>query len=358
MNTVKLDEEFVNLLTNKDRPELRGITIQCVLDMTDTNEGIQTLSRNEPSLNAIFHCCLEDDQPSFVKYAYKTLINLSAVDSVSWKILQLQNSSDLIMRLFRVALDSESSDSDLACKLLSNVTRFEKCAAKVFKIVDENSDSIGFDKIINAFCTKGYNSKGESLDYLGCILANLTQIKETRKYILDEERCVIQRILVFISFLDSKIRRRGAITLIKNCCFEIDYHEWLLSEKVDILPYLLLPLAGGEEYDEDDMDRLPLDLQYLPPEKQREPELELRLLLIEAILKMCATKPARQFIKSKNTYVIVRDLDNWETDESIKKSIHDLIQILIGDEPSEEHSNLQEVEIPEDIQKQFEEDAK
>ena len=66
-------------------------------------------------------------------------------------------------------------------------------------------------------------------------------------------------------------------------CISTDCHEWLLSEQIDILPRLLLPLAGPEEFDEDDMERLPVDLQYLEPDKQREPNDGIRCMLVEAI---------------------------------------------------------------------------
>lgn len=32
-------------------------------------------------------------------------------------------------------------------------------------------------------------------------------------------------------------------------------HEWLLSEEVDVLPFLLLPLAGPEELPEEETER-------------------------------------------------------------------------------------------------------
>ena len=60
----------------------------------------------------------------------------------------------------------------------------------------------------------------------------------------------------------------------------------MLSDKVDIIPRLLLPLAGPEEFDDDDNDRLPADLQYLPPEKQREPDPEIRKMLLEALIQV------------------------------------------------------------------------
>lgn len=34
-------------------------------------------------------------------------------------------------------------------------------------------------------------------------------------------------------------------------CF-VEYHEWLLSDAVDILPFLLLPLAGPDELSEEE----------------------------------------------------------------------------------------------------------
>lgn len=62
----------------------------------------------------------------------------------------------------------------------------------------------------------------------------------------------------------------------KNCCFETDSHEWVLSEEVDILPRVLLPLAGPEEFNEEDNDKLPLDLQFLPENKEREEDPDIR----------------------------------------------------------------------------------
>ena len=53
-----------------------------------------------------------------------------------------------------------------------------------------------------------------------------------------------------------------------------------------MLPRLLLPLAGPEEFDDDDVERLPDDLQYLPPDKEREPESTIRKMLVEALLQV------------------------------------------------------------------------
>lgn len=68
--------------------------------------------------------------------------------------------------------------------------------------------------------------------------------------------------------------------------FVAEYHDWLLGDEVDLLPRLLLPLAGPEEFDDDDMDKLPDDLQYLPSDKQREPEAHIRKTITEALLQV------------------------------------------------------------------------
>ena len=66
----------------------------------------------------------------------------------------------------------------------------------------------------------------------------------------------------------------------------LEYHEWLLGSDIDILSHLLLPLAGPEELSEEEMDQLPIDLQYLPEDKKREPDEEIRLMLVETLLQV------------------------------------------------------------------------
>lgn len=93
---------------------------------------------------------------------------------------------------------------------------------------------------------------------------------------MDQDRSVIQRLLPFTEYPDSIIRRGGIVGTLKNCTFDTENHEWLLSAEVDLLPYLLLPLAGPEEFDDEDNDKLPISLQYLPETKVREPDPDIR----------------------------------------------------------------------------------
>ena len=70
------------------------------------------------------------------------------------------------------------------------------------------------------------------------------------------------------------------------CSLFAGYHSWLLSPAVDILPALLLPLAGPEQFSDEEMEALPLDLQYLTDDKERESDPDIRKMLVESIMKV------------------------------------------------------------------------
>lgn len=142
---------------------------------------------------------------------------------------------------------------------------------------------------------------------------------------------------------------------LRNCCFEHRHHKWLLGPQVDILPFLLLPLAGPEEFSEEEMDQLPVDLQYLSPDKQREPDADIRKMLIEAIMLLTATAPGRKQVRDQGAYLILRELYTWEPEPDVRMACEKLIQVLIGDEPEVGMENLLEVQVPEDVERQLQE---
>lgn len=62
---------------------------------------------------------------------------------------------------------------------------------------------------------------------------------------------------------------------------------WLLGPEIDILPSILLPLAGPEEFSESENDSLPPELQYLDASKQRESSEVVRGMLLKSIVQVC-----------------------------------------------------------------------
>jgi hypothetical protein len=106
---------------------------------------------------------------------------------------------------------------------------------------------------------------------------------------------------------------------------------------MDILSYLLLPLAGPEEFDLEDQERLPPALQFLPPTKTREPDYILRLTHVETLLLLCTTRWGRDFLRANGVYEIVRATHENETVDKISEHIERLVNLLKGDEASEDH---------------------
>ena len=48
-----------------------------------------------------------------------------------------------------------------------------------------------------------------------------------------------------------------------------------------------------------------------------------------AINQLCATKYGREYLRSKNTYVILRELHKWEKDENVMAVLEHLVNIII-----------------------------
>ena len=73
------------------------------------------------------------------------------------------------------------------------------------------------------------------------------------------------------------------------CDFCLETHEQLIhqmGQNDDFICALLLPLAGSttDELTDAENEQLPMDLQYLPSDKQRESDRDIQQILLETIL--------------------------------------------------------------------------
>ncbi|KAE9390438.1 DUF383-domain-containing protein [Gymnopus androsaceus JB14] len=197
-----------------------------------------------------------------------------------------------------------------------------------------------------------------SLHFLASVFANLASSSAGRDFFstprppnfLQSEGNVEFPIAKVISFTEHKniIRRGGVASTIKNFSFNARAHRALLTPEatsvsippskatapgVGALPYLLLPLAGPEELDLDVQEKLPETLQFLPPDKIREPDEAIRLILIEILLLLCHTRWGRDYLRGTGVYEILRTAHEVESVEKISEHIERLVQLIQGDEP-------------------------
>ncbi|KAL0102849.1 hypothetical protein PUN28_018266 [Cardiocondyla obscurior] len=364
-------KEISKYLSPDTRFDLRLCALNHVLHVTANADGRELLLKLPEMLKQLV-TFVQDSSAPISKCAAQALVNITGDEAGTSAILIISESSNatentdeqnvndlpgqgfsrnLIKICMRIIMDKSSTLADLCCMILSNMTRPFHLVDRVIMIIEQSGYS--WDEIVAAFTAKQYNTTGNKLHYLGPVFSNLSQSPHVRRYLMDRDRCVIQRLLPFTEYPESLIRRGGVVGTLKNCTFDTECHEWLLSPEVDLLSYLLLPLAGPEEFDDEDNDKLPINLQYLPETKTREPDPDIRLMLLEALNQLCATKAARKILREKNAYVILRELHKWEKDKNCLLACENVVDILIRTEEEIGLDNLKKVEVPSEYTETF-----
>jgi hypothetical protein len=125
----------------------------------------------------------------------------------------------------------------------------------------------------------------------------------------------------------------------KNVAFDISCHQRLLlpssREGANVLPYLLLPLMGSEEYSEEDMEGMLDDLQLLAPDKQREQNNEILKTHLETLLLLTTTSQARQLLRGVKLYPIIRESHLQVEDEGVRELCDRIVQVIMRDGATE-----------------------
>ncbi|NXC58952.1 HGH1 protein, partial [Aleadryas rufinucha] len=68
---------------------------------------------------------------------------------------------------------------------------------------------------------------------------------------------------------------------------------------------------------------------------------------------LAATKGGRSRLRSRGSYLVLRELHAREKDPEVLSACHKLIQVLIGDEPEAGMENLLEVTVPEELERRL-----
>ena len=187
----------------------------------------------------------------------------------------------------------------------------------------------------------------------------------------------LAKLVVFTEHKDT-IRRGGISSLIKcvtpypyqsvltrnrNCAFYTQGHQAILTPEsdtvivppsdlrapgIDALQYILLPLAGPEEFDLDIQEQLPEALQFLPPTKKREANAAFRLTHVETLLLLCTTRWGRDYLRMHGVYEVVRALHEQEVNDAVSEHVERLVNLLKRAEGPETTQDLQVEEIEED----------
>ncbi|XP_059724521.1 protein HGH1 homolog isoform X2 [Haemorhous mexicanus] len=266
---------------------------EAALALSGSASGRALLAEHPAALSAL--CALAASASRGARPALSALVNASSEPAALEPLLAALPS--LVPLL---------PSSGAACGVLANLSRDAAAAPRVLRALGPGAEPL----LLRALSAERPPAE------LGALLCNLSQAPEGRQVLLEPTGRVLRRLLALLRCRPPELRS-GAVGALRNCCFQHatplefpEHHEQILSPELEALPLLLLPLAGPEELPEEEMEQLPVVLQYLPPEHRREEEPEIRKMLLETLL-----------------------------------------LVLIGDEPEAGLENLLEVTIPEQVQK-------
>lgn len=210
------------------------------------------------------------------------------------------------------------------------------------------------DQLMDCFVkgAQGAYNKDADFDYLSYFFADLAKFPEGREYLTtpqehDANIIPITKIQVFTDHA-SHIRRLGVASTIKNVAFHVPAHPLLLSNLspdpslpppsigANLLPYILLPLMGPEEYSDEDTEGMLDELQLLEPDKEREKDLDIMKTHLETLLLLSTTQESREALRRIQVYPIVRECHMHVDNEDVQEACDRVVQILMRKEEGEE----------------------
>ncbi|KAG6028593.1 hypothetical protein E4U41_000633 [Claviceps citrina] len=282
------------------------------------------------------------DHPKIAEHVLTMLINLSG-DPVVLK--DLVNDNTFVGVILDHIVSQQEPNANLLAMLLANLSKDDSFKS-ILQRKQTAPDALGSDdSILNQLMdlfVKGqdgaYNKKAD-YDYLAYVFADLAKHAEIRRHFLTEQPydgvIPLSKIRVFTEH-KSDVRRKGVASALKNVAFDIGSHPDLLSQDgINLLPYVLLPITGNEEYDvEDTMDMLP-DLQLLSPDKQRDADSANVQTHVETLTLLTTTRQGRDLMRRVKVYPIIKETHLRVDDEGVREACERLVQVLMRDEEGE-----------------------
>lgn len=304
----------------------------------------------------------KDSGKTTVSQSVTILANLCGDDTMRRLIVE---DIEYVEFLANAIIKPTNINADLMCILLANLAKND-AITKIFDVkvalLEEQKTVFALhnamDCLMDCF-VKGSDrtlNKYADYDYLSYFFADISRFEHGRTYFITEQAydhvVPISKLLVFTEKYDSKIRREGVASTIKNSLFDVDSHDKLVTdENINLLPYILLPITGPEELDEDDMFNLPDELQLLPPDKKRDPVESIICTHLESLLLLCTTKEMREHLREKSVYALVREIHKVADTEEITALCDRVVQMLMRDEDTAEPQDEMEVDSEEDDDK-------
>ncbi|KAJ5116512.1 hypothetical protein N7456_000860 [Penicillium angulare] len=285
---------------------------------------------------------LTRDYPPIAANALSILVNLSADEEI---LKNLTEDDEYIEVLLAKLTSTKDPNVDDVAPLFANLIKSDRLQAlnSMKRKVPEgvSTSEYAIDQLMDCFVkgAEGDLNKHGNYDYLSYVFADLSQTEQGRAYFTTRQEydgvVPITKLTVFTEHT-SHVRRKGVASTIKNVAFDIPFHPMLFAEdEANLLPYLLLPIAGPEEFSDEDMASMLPDLQLLPPDKKRDSDPTILTTHIETLLLLTTTREGREKMRAVAVYPFIRECHLNVEDEEVREACDRLVQVLMRDEEGE-----------------------
>jgi hypothetical protein len=229
---------------------------------------------------------------------------------------------------------------NLCCMLLNNISIIERNIEILVEIFDDNNDNTLLTTLFESYLhhnpqEETSNDNFDQIDkyqHIGGVLCNMSSCEIGRKHVVKVSNGYLPKLIQQIRS-KNVIRRRGAVSTIKNILFDTNIHWWMIHES-NALTTLLIHLVAPTPFtslEKTGMDPL-LWMLADDPDKEFESDVNIRKMLLECLLLLCQTRSIRTYLRNKKVYPIIRNLDYAQEDESVSALILELVQFLMRDE--------------------------
>ncbi|PBP24002.1 DNA-binding protein HGH1, partial [Diplocarpon rosae] len=279
------------------------------------------------------------DYEKIARDATTILINLTADQDI---LEYLASDHDFVKILLGRVTNPSEPNANLISMLLANLAKYDelKYILTIERPAPQElaSNNKAIDQLLDLFVkgADGTYNKAADFDYLSYLFADLAKHKEGRQYFLAKQEydgvVPLTKLVVFTEH-KSFVRRKGVASTIKNVAFEVDAHPSFLDEdEINILPYLLLPISGSEEFTEEESLGMLPDLQLLPPDKRRDPDPSIIQTHIETLMLLTTTRHGRDLMRQIKVYPIIRETHLHVEDDGVREACERLVQVLMREE--------------------------
>lgn len=292
------------------------------------------LGTTEPGKNILSRLLRLCSQPGSQILAFSSLVNISEDEDAARVMTEL----GVVERAANALLDSEQEEyAPFYAGMLSNITRFP---VGVDALVGKGKEGVAADVAINRL-----HKLVLKIDTIPNVLwlSNVCSTAEGRDVLLikdnvgkgDTESNPSRQPLSFVLKMlsdEDGAKRLSAASAVRNCALADDCHNILVKHTNAIGTCLAKLMSPKKLVSLERVHFAPPEVRAIvmdPKKANPEQHVEIRLILMEALLLLCKTRVGRETLRVRNAYEVLDEWSTVEDDDQIQQSISSILDRIV-----------------------------